>query len=116
MRFEMLAPHRAQFEALHVAAKTAPALAAHLLHQLSDTVGKLLVLAGDDSTGFLKQARIIGVVGVLLRVRPVWIQDDGRDLGLTLKKLDDDLKRACEWAVSLRVLSEADVKGGHSDE
>ena len=109
MRFEILAPDRSQFEALHQASKKMPVLAAHLLHQLSDTVGKLLVLAGDDSSGLLKQARIIGVVGVLLRVRPVWASDEGADLGLTLKKLDKDLKRACEWAVSLRVLSQDDI-------
>ena len=116
MRFEVLAPYRAQFSALHDGAKKAPALGAALLHQLSVTVAKLLVMAGDDSTGLKKQARIIGVVGVLLTVRPVWASDEGGDLGLTLKKLDDELKKACEWAVSLRVLSQADIAGASADE
>lgn len=111
MRFEALAPYRAQFNHLHDGAKQNPILAMHCLHQLSHTVGKLLTLAGDHSEGAIKQARILGVVGVLLRVRPVWSQDEGADLGLTLKALDDELKKACEWAVSLRVLSKSDVTG-----
>lgn len=111
MRFEALAPYRAQFNHLHDGAKQNPILAMHCLHQLSHTVGKLLILAGDNSDGAIKQARIMGVVGVLLRVRPTWSQDEGADLGLTLKALDAELKKACEWAVSLRVLSKGDVTG-----
>ena len=111
MRFETLAPYRAQFAHLHDAATKNPLLGAHCLHQLSHTVGKLLHLAGDDSQGARKQARIMGVVGVLLRVRPVWAKDETSDLGLTIKALDDELKKACEWAVSLRILSGDDVKG-----
>lgn len=111
MRFEALAPYRAQFSHLHDGAKQNPILAMHCLHQLSHTVGKLLTLAGDKSEGAIKQARILGVVGVLLRVRPIWSQDEGADLGLTLKALDDELKKACEWAVSLRVLAKGDVTG-----
>lgn len=118
MRFEILAAHRAQFDHLHEGAKQNPILAAHLLHQLSDVVGKLLTLAGDETTGLIKQARILGVVGVLLRVRPVWSQDDSADLGLTMKALDKELKKACEWALSLRILSQDDLakEGGASDE
>ena len=111
MRFEALAPYRAQFNHLHDGARQNPLLAMHCLHQLSHTVGKLLMLAGDDSEEAIKQARILGVVGVLLRVRAVWAKDEGADLGLTLKALDDELKKACEWAVSLRVLSKSDVTG-----
>jgi hypothetical protein len=115
MRFEALSAHRVQFDTLHYAAKKQPLLALHLTHQLSHTIGKLLMLAGDESEGLIKQARILGVVGVLLRVRSVWSQDEGADLGLTLKALDDELKKACEWAVSLRVLSKEDVTGARED-
>ena len=115
MRFEALAPYRAQFNHLHDGAKQNPLLAMQCLHQLSHSVGKCLMLAGDMSEGAIKQARILGVVGVLLRVRPVWSQDEGADLGLTLKALDDELKKACEWAVSLRVLSKDDVTGDKQD-
>ena len=44
-----------------------------------------------------------------MRVRPVWQEDHAADLGQTMKKLDDELKKACEWAISLRILSKDDV-------
>ena len=109
MRFEVLAPSRAQLRNLHQEAIKNPLLAAHCLHQLSHTIGRLLYLAGDETTGLLKQLRVAGVVGVLMRVRSVWLDDDSADLGLTIKKLDDELKKACEWAVTLRVLRADEV-------
>ena len=115
MRFEALAPYRAQFDHLHKAAQRHPLLALHLTHQLSHTVGKLLHLAGDHSTGAIKQARILGVVGTLLRVRATWATDESADLGLTMKALDDGLKKACEWAVSLRVLTPDDIAGQRAE-
>ncbi|MGC6516421.1 MAG: hypothetical protein ACON49_00155 [Candidatus Puniceispirillaceae bacterium] len=113
MRFEMLAPYRAQFQALHEEATRNPVLAGHCFHQLSHMVGKLLFLAGDETSGPVKQARIIGICSLLLRIRSVWIADETPDLGLTMKALDKALKQACEWAISLRVLSKEDVASGH---
>ena len=57
----------------------------------------------------LKQARILGVIGVLLRVRSTWLDDDSADMGLTIKALDEELKKACEWAVTFRILSPSDM-------
>lgn len=111
MRFEVCALSRPQFKNLHQEAIKNPLLAGHCLHQLSHTIGRLLYLAGDESTGLIKQLRITGIVGVLMRVRSVWMEDESADLGLTMKKLDDELKKACEWAVTLRVLSADDVHG-----
>jgi len=109
MRFEVMDPSRKQFENLHDGAKRQPLLAIHCLHQLSHSTDKLLSLSGDNSTGAIRQARIAGVVGVLMRVRSVWISDDTNDLGLTMKALDKELKKACEWALSLRILSQDDL-------
>ena len=109
MRFEVLAPSRVQLRNLHQEAVRNPLLAAHCLHQLSHIIGRLLYLAGDDTGGLKKQLRVAGVVGVLMRVRSVWLDDDSDDLGLTIKKLDDELKKACEWAVTLRVLRADEV-------
>ena len=109
MRFEVMAPSRKQLENIHNGAIRAPLLAMHCLHQLSHSIDKLLSLSGDNSTGAIRQARIAGVVGVLMRVRPVWISDESNDLGLTMKALDKELKKACEWALSLRVLSQDDL-------
>ena len=109
MRFEIFADYRSQIDKLHEAAKRNPILGLHLSHQLADVMGKLLWLSGDDSTGFIKEARKLGVTAVAMRVRPVWQTDMSADLGQTMKKLDDELKKACEWAMSLRVLSKDDV-------
>ena len=109
MRFETLQESKPQIRNLHQAATRNPLLALQLSHQLGETVGKYLSLAGDDSTGPLKQARILGVIGVLLRVRSTWLDDDSADMGLTIKALDEELKKACEWAVTFRILSPSDM-------
>ena len=70
---------------------------------------RLLFLCGDEFTGWRRQARIKGIMAVLLRVRPVWQSDDTADLSLTLSSLDKELRRAAEWAVSLRVLDATDL-------
>ena len=70
---------------------------------------RLLSLCGDEVTGWRRQARIKGIMAVLLRVRPVWQSDDTADLSLTLSSLDKELRRAAEWAVSFRVLDAAEL-------
>ena len=70
---------------------------------------RLLSLCGDEVTGWRRQARIKGIMIVLLQVRPVWQSDNTADLSLTLSSLDKELRRAAEWAVSFRVLDAADL-------
>ncbi len=108
-RFELYAPLRAQMQAVHSAAKRNPELAACLLASLADMTDRLLSLCGDEVSGWRRQARIKGIMAVLLRVRPVWQSDDTPDLSLTLSCLDKELQRAAEWAVSLRVLDASDL-------
>jgi len=108
-RFELYAPLRAQMKAVHSAAQRNPVLAACLLARLADMTDRLLSLCGADVTGWRRQARIKGIMAVLLRVRPVWQSDDTADLSLTLSSLDKELRRAAEWAVSFRVLDAADL-------
>ena len=108
-RFELYAPLRAQMKAVHSAAQRNPVLAACLLARLADMTDRLLSLCGDEVTGWRRQARIKGIMAVLLRVRPVWQSDDTADLSLTLSSLDKELRRAAEWAVSFRVLDAADL-------
>ena len=109
MRFEVFADYRAQIGKLHAASKRNPILGLHLSYQLADVMGKLLWMAGDESAGFIKEARKLGVSAVAMRVRPIWQDDTSSDLGQTMKALDNELKKACEWAISLRVLSKDDV-------
>ena len=108
-RFELYAPFRVQMKAVHHAAQRNPVLAACLLARLADMVDRLLSLCGDEVTGWRRQARIKGIMAVLLRVRPVWQSDDTAELSLTLSSLDKELRRAAEWAVSFRVLDAADL-------
>ena len=108
-RFELYAPLRVQMKAVHGAAKRSPVLAACLLARLADMTDRLLSLCGDEVTGWRRQARIKGIMAVLLRVRPVWQSDDTAGLSLTLSSLDKELRRAAEWAVSFRVLDAADL-------
>ena len=108
-RFELYAPLRAQMKAVHSAALRNPVLAACLVARLADMLNRLLSLCGDDVTGWRRQARIKGIMAVLLRVRPVWQSDDTADLSLTLSSLDKELRRAAEWAVSFSVLDAADL-------
>ena len=108
-RFELYAPLKVQLKAVDSAAQRNPVLAACLLARLADMTDRLLSLCGDEVTGWRRQARINGIVAVMLRVRPVWQADDTADLSLTLSSLDKELRRAAEWAVSLRVLDAADL-------
>ena len=81
-----------------------PALGMALVLQLQQTIGKLLGLSGDRSSGLIRMARIKGVFAVVLRVRKTWLDDHTADLSQTLNMLDKSLRDAQEWAVSLRVL------------
>ena len=108
-RFELYAPLRVQMQAVHRAAQRNPVLAACLLTRLADMTDRLLSLCGDEVTGWRRQARIKGIMIVLLQVRPVWQSDNTADLSLTMSSLDKELRRAMEWAVSFRVLDAADL-------
>ena len=110
-RFELYAPLRLQMKAVYGAAQRNPVLAACLLARLADMTDRLLSLCGDEVTGWRRRARIKGIMAVLLRVQPVWQSDDTADLSLTLSSLDKELRRAAEWAVSFRVLDDADLDG-----
>jgi AcrR family transcriptional regulator len=122
-RFEFLAPHRAQFDALHRASFTDPLLAASLGLQLYEALDTLLALCGDgagssgsERAGELRRRlRVKGLVGVCLRVRPVWQKDDSQSLERTLKKLDKSLGEARDWGVSLRILRPQPATGEADD-
>ena len=108
-RFELYAPLREQMQAVHRAALRNPVLAACLLARLADMTDRLLSICGDEVTGWKRQARIKGIMAVLLRVRSVWQSDDTADLSQTLSSLDKELRRAADWAVSFRVLDPVDL-------
>ena len=108
-RFELYTPFRVQMQAVYRAAQRNPLLAACLLARLADMTDRLLFLCGDEVTGWRRQARIKGIMAVLLRMQSVWQSDDTADLSLTLSSLDKELRRAAEWAISFRVLDSTDL-------
>ena len=114
-RFELLAPHRPQFEALHRASTTDLLLAANLGLQLYEALDNLLGLCGDQGSGLARRVRVKGLVAVCLRVRPVWQKDDSPSLERTLKMLDKSLSDARDWAVSLRILRPQATRGETDD-
>lgn len=111
MRFEHFAQYRSQINALHQAAFRNPLLGLSLSHQLSETIAKLLFICGDTSTGWRKQARILGVTATVMRVRSDWADDETAGMELTMKKLDEALMKACDWALTLQILSDDDISG-----
>ena len=108
-RFELYAPLRPQMQEVKQAAQLNPVLAARLLAQLADMTDRLLLLCGDNVVGWRRQARIKGVMAILLRAGTVWQSDDTADLSLTLRNLDKGLRQAAEWAVSFRVLDASEL-------
>ncbi|MGB2485697.1 MAG: hypothetical protein ACPIDR_00805 [Candidatus Puniceispirillaceae bacterium] len=104
-RFEAYADKRTGLHSISKACPRQPALAMQLSSNLYSFVDRLLILCGDDEGGLWKMARIHGICGVVLKASTAWQRDDSPDLSKTIKVLDQDLKKAAEWAVSLRVLA-----------
>ena len=104
-RFEAYADKRTALQSVSKACLHQPALAMQLSTNLYSFVDRLLLLCGDDEQGLKRMARIHGICGVALKASTAWQRDDSPDLSKTIKVLDQDLKKAAEWAVSLRVLS-----------
>ena len=86
-------------KAVHGAAQRNPVLAACLVARLADMLNRLLSLCGDEVTGWRRQARIrnYGCAAASSLFGSLMTQ---ADLSLTLSRLDKELRRAAEWAVS----------------
>lgn len=104
-RFEAYADKRTGLHSISKACPRQPGMAILLSSNLYSFIDRLLILCGDDEEGLKKMARIHGICGVVLKASTAWQNDDSPDLSKTIKVLDQDLKKAAEWAVSLRVLS-----------
>ena len=104
-RFEIFTPYKHGISALQRACIRRPDLGLAMLCQLHQTLNKLLSLSGDDKAGWRRAIRIKGVAGVVMKTGAVWLKDDSPDLSQTINALDTELRRAEEWAISLKVLS-----------
>ena len=110
-RFEVYAPYRAQIAQLDRAARTNPLLGVRLAQSLTRAVRMLLGMAGDDLSGLRGEARVRGVVGVVMSVSRTWHKDDTPDLAMTMKQIDSQLARAEEWGRSFRVFGFSSARG-----
>ena len=104
-RFEAYADKRTGLHSVSKACPRQPALVILLSSNLYSFIDRLLMLCGDDEEGLKRMARIHGICGVVLKASTAWQRDDSPDLSKTIKVLDQDLKKAAEWAVSLRILA-----------
>ena len=66
-----------------------------------------LSLSGDDDIGWRRDMRVKGVAGVVMKTGSVWLKDDSADLSQTLNTVDKELRRAEDWAISLRLLEQS---------
>lgn len=112
-RFESFAPLKPQMKALHLACMRNPVLGMALGHQLLRAIDRLLRLCGDDSSGMKRILRVKGVCAVVMQVRSTWMADETADLSQTLKRIDSELEKAREWAVSLKILEQDEGQSQH---
>ena len=115
-RFETYSPYRAQIDQLNLSARRHPELALRLLDGLEAVVRRVLVMAGDSAYGLKGMLRVKGVVAVFLVTARVWIEDDSPDLAATMKMLDQQMVKAEEWGVSLRLLGGKDADQDYHDD
>ena len=106
-RFEVFAPYKNGFSVLQSACMRRPDLAIAMICQLHQTVNRLLSLSGDDDIGWRRDMRVKGVAGVVMKTGSVWLKDDSADLSQTLNSVDKELRRAEDWAISLRLLEQS---------
>ncbi len=109
-RFEHYAGKRSQMKKLFQASTTHFSLGLVLGCHLGDVIDRLIYLCGDKSVGLKRILRIKGLCAVVMRTTSKWLEDDSPDLSKTLKTLDQELTKAAEWAVSLRVLHPEEVR------
>ena len=80
-----------------------------LLNFLQNMCDRILAISGDKKQDMpipmlLRSARVKGLIGVLIKIIPVWLKDNSEDLSVTYREIDQSLHTASEWAESLRVI------------
>ena len=70
---------------------------------------RILAISGDKKqdmlvTSMFRSVRIKGLMGLLVKIIPVWIKDNSDDLSVTYREVDQSLSRASEWAESFKII------------
>ena len=55
-------------------------------------------------TSTVRSVRVKGLMGLLIKVIPGWLEDDSKDLSVTLREVDQSLLKASEWAENFKIL------------
>lgn len=114
-RFEIYAPYKAQIAQLDLAARTDPELGIKLLDSLVQAMRRILVMAGDDLTGWRGELRVRGVAAVAMLVAREWRNDETADLSATMKAIDARLSQGEDWGRTFRVFDGGGATGGEFD-
>ena len=70
---------------------------------------RILAISGDEKqdtlvTSTVRSVRVKGLMGLLIKVIPGWLEDDSKDLSITLREVDQSLLKASEWAENFKIL------------
>lgn len=102
-RFEVYNPYKKAVASLAKSALRNPPFGLELFARRVAVTRRLLLLCGDNPKGWQGEARIHGVVGVMVASARVWHKDDAPDLSMTMKEIDRRLEQAEDWGHSLGV-------------
>lgn len=115
-RFEVYNPHKKIVSSLAKHAVRNPQFGLELLSRRVAITRRLLMMCGDNLHGWQGEARIRGVVGVIVASARVWQKDDSPDLSMTMKEIDRRLEQAEDWGRSLGVFGRgASASGSDSN-
>ena len=70
---------------------------------------RILVISGDKKRNIspdlsFRSVRVKGLMFLLIKIIPVWLQDDSDDLSVTYREIDQSLKQAREWAETFNIV------------
>jgi AcrR family transcriptional regulator len=90
-RLDALTPYKAGLKEISTAARHDPLMLA-ALNQLALNSWRYMLAAADiDTEGCLGMVRVQGAAVVFVRTLDTWFDDDSKDMGLTMARLDKEL-------------------------
>ena len=77
-----------------------------VVHNICD---RILAISGDEKqdtlvTSTVRSVRVKGLMGLLIKVIPGWLEDDSKDFSVTFREVDQSLLKASEWAENFKIL------------
>ena len=105
---EALASKRDIIKKIHEWALKNPRFGIELVQVIYRVCDRILIISGDKHQGmplarFQRSLRVRGLMGLLVRIRSVWLKDVSDDFAPTFRELDKLLQQASEWGQSLRL-------------